>query len=117
MWIANLGPRGQRKRPASSRIRNLSGGNYLRKDNGDASLASGKKELAPHSFNYYKLTVAGDSKHREASDGCINPFTQGTPFGEKNQFPRYYLILNSSVVGCLELSDATLRGVLRIQDM
>ena len=101
-WIANLGPRGQRKLPASNKIRNPSGGNYLRMDSGEASLASEQKELTTH--NYYKLVVADVNKPRKVLEGCINPFMQGTPFGEKNPLPRYYPIMNSAVLGCLEIS-------------
>ena len=72
--IANLGPRGKRKLPASSRIGNPLGGIYLRKDCSEASLASGRKELTSHYSNYYKLAVADENKHREVSEGCINPF-------------------------------------------
>ena len=47
--------------------------------------------LVSMSCNYYELANFNDEE-KEVFGETINPFTQGTPCGEKNPLPRYYFL-------------------------
>ena len=44
--------------------------------------------LTTHYCSYYELAPADLNKNREVPVECINPFKQGTPYGEKTPLPR-----------------------------